>query len=103
MVEFVVLIFPASSESFSTGENQRVNKSYSKNLPPSWVRGTKRSCMADKLALSSNATSPSFPTERKTTAKSKTNQNNINFTVYSLPIVYDNANLTFYLHTFYLD
>ena len=46
-IEFVVLIFLASSESFSAGENQRVNKFYSKNLPPSWVRGTKRSFMAD--------------------------------------------------------
>ena len=76
-VEFVFLIFLVSSESFSAGENQRVKKSYSKNLPPSWVRETTRSCMAVKFALSSNETSPSFPTERKTTTKSKTSQNNI--------------------------
>ena len=75
--EFVFLIFRTSSESFSAGEKQRVNKSYSKNLPLSRVRETNRSFMADKFALSSIATSLSFPTERKTRTKSETNQNNI--------------------------
>lgn len=44
---------------------------FSKNLPPSWVRGTKRSFMADTFALSSNATSTSFLTERKRRTKTK--------------------------------
>ena len=102
-IEFVVLIFLASSESFSAGENQRVNKFYSKNLPPSWVRGTKRSFMAD--VTDSRVTyfywhislQGSRSPLRKHFSQIKTA-----CAVYSLPIVHSNANLTFCLRTFYL-